>query len=484
MTHANVTISILTYTALDACKKTIAAILPTLQGAKLMLTANGNPSAGDFFFGVQFDHPNTQVFVNRENHGFIGPNNVAFSFCDTEFFVMLNDDCIPPPDWLDKLKSPFADPLVAVTGAKGTCQTIDANFVGRKGDRLDYIEGSCMMVRREAIVGRLFSDYLRFAYCLTPETPVLNDNLSWVPIGGLKEGDGIVGVDEYGDTGCGRFYRHAHVTSTNRRMARCIKITMSDGRSVICTKDHRWLSKYSPPNNFKYRWREASELKVGWRICAPLRYWPDGRSFEDGWFSGILDGEGHVRVGNNTARTFGVGVTQNRGIVLDRMIKYLNDSGIMFTHRDHNARISRDKCVQVEVFSRRFAMELLGRLKPIRLMKNAHMAWCGRALRSRNQKNDISIISITDDGMREVVSIETTTRTFLANGMVSHNCEDVDLCLRLRERGLKIAQADFVCEHRRNTTSRRVPGIWQALGHNMEVCRKRWATYLKTRRFA
>ena len=64
------------------------------------------------------------------------------------------------------LKAPFStDSMMAITGAKGTCQTLDDQFIGRPGNHLDYLEFSCAMVRRSVIVGKLFSDYIRFAYC-------------------------------------------------------------------------------------------------------------------------------------------------------------------------------------------------------------------------------------------------------------------------------------------------------------------------------
>lgn len=165
MKHANVSISILTYTALDACKRTLAAILPTLDGAKLILTANGNPCAADFFYNTQAEYPDTVVAVNRSNMGFVIPNNMAFDRCYTEFFVLLNDDCIPPPDWLDKLKAAFTDPKCAITGARGTCQTLDTDFIGRRGNQLDYIEASCMMIRASMMTRPLFDPAIKFAYC-------------------------------------------------------------------------------------------------------------------------------------------------------------------------------------------------------------------------------------------------------------------------------------------------------------------------------
>lgn len=163
--HDDVTISIVTYNALLQCRRTIEAILPTLDGARLVMSANGNKSALDYFYEVRAKYANTAVISHPDNMGFIIPNNYVFSKCWTKYFVMLNDDCIPPPDWLDKLKAALEPRHTVIAGARGTCQTLDANFIGRPGKELDYIEASCMMLKRDMMTKPLFSDDIVFGYC-------------------------------------------------------------------------------------------------------------------------------------------------------------------------------------------------------------------------------------------------------------------------------------------------------------------------------
>lgn len=166
MTHSDVTISVLCFTALEKCKRLMEFLVAENSGAKLILTANGNPRVSEYFNWLRANHPtvNIEVIHNQINQGFIGPSNFAFYIARTEYVVFLNDDALPPKNWLSMLKVPFSDPMMAVTGAKGTCQTLDDNFIGRPGNQLDYLEFSCAMVKRSVIVGKLFSDYLRFAY--------------------------------------------------------------------------------------------------------------------------------------------------------------------------------------------------------------------------------------------------------------------------------------------------------------------------------
>lgn len=164
MNHEDVTISILTYTALAHAKRTIAAILPTLDGARLVLTANGNADAGAYFRSLVSSHPNVVVFENPVNQGFIGPSNFVFQKCITEYLVLLNDDALPHPNWLDMMKQPFArDEACIATGPNA--RSLDENFLGRKGGKMEFIEASCVMVKPAMIRPEpLFSADLRLAY--------------------------------------------------------------------------------------------------------------------------------------------------------------------------------------------------------------------------------------------------------------------------------------------------------------------------------
>lgn len=164
MIHSDVTIHVVTYTALAESARCLKAVLSTRQGAKVILTANGNRLVADYFNWIAASFPDVKVRVNRENQGFIYPTNCAFAECETDYFAVINDDAVPPPHWLSMMKAKFTDSKMAVVGAKGGCTTLDPNFVGHKGNQLDYIEFSCAMMRRELMTKPLFSDYLKHSY--------------------------------------------------------------------------------------------------------------------------------------------------------------------------------------------------------------------------------------------------------------------------------------------------------------------------------
>lgn len=158
-------IAITTYTAINQAKRCIESVLANsgTKNLRLIITANGCRE-------IYWRAPNADIpvdsIVNEKNEGFIRPSNHALTYADGEFFVLLNDDCTVPERWLERLEKPFLDdPKCAISGARGGCCTLDENFVGHKGDRLDYIEGSCLMVRTElARKHGLFCEELKMAY--------------------------------------------------------------------------------------------------------------------------------------------------------------------------------------------------------------------------------------------------------------------------------------------------------------------------------
>lgn len=140
---SRVTVSIVTYKALDRAKKCVEAVLKHSGDARLILTSNGNIEALKFFQTVS----HATAIWNETNLGFGRAHNRAFALCDTEFFVCLNDDTEPPSGWLEALRSPFdRDPNAALASPANTCSQIKPNFHGSPGVR-EYCEGSCLMVR-------------------------------------------------------------------------------------------------------------------------------------------------------------------------------------------------------------------------------------------------------------------------------------------------------------------------------------------------
>lgn len=164
------TISILTYTALDQAKACIASVLENSPYGKfsLILCANGNPEAAKYFKQVERENKGVPIIVRAlsKNEGFIEPNRMALGNTNTPYFVMLNDDAIVPPGWLEMMEAEMdKDKDVAIVGASGSCCSLKPNLDGYPGKLFEYVEGSCLMGRTEILERHgLFAPYLSFAY--------------------------------------------------------------------------------------------------------------------------------------------------------------------------------------------------------------------------------------------------------------------------------------------------------------------------------
>lgn len=164
------TISILTYTAGPLAKRCIESVLEHSKDYELILTDNGAPQATkDYFREVKNRHP--QIVTVRQypkNQGFIAPNREAFLIANGKYFVLLNDDTVVVPGWLETLEKPFLDDAnTAMSGPTGNCCQLRSDFHGEIGPRFEYLEGSCLMMDRAkiaAIEPTLFPEELLGAY--------------------------------------------------------------------------------------------------------------------------------------------------------------------------------------------------------------------------------------------------------------------------------------------------------------------------------
>lgn len=286
---------------------------------------------------------------------------------------------------------------------------------------------SCFLITRDCHRRFRFDEAFIPAYCVTPDTRVLTANLEWRPIGSLHPGDVLVGVDETPTVTRGKHARRNYVPSTilstHRRRTDCLRVRLVDGRHVTCSMDHQWLTKYPEPTNTPYRWRKAYQLAPGWRIATPLDPWETAETYDAGWLAGIIDGEGCLRDTRDNACQ--VQIAQKPGVVLDRIHEVLRALHIPFT-----GRVRTDNSVAVvEIAVRRHVLRLLGSVRPVRLL--AKFVWEGLSTFSRKLPMDVEIESIEPVGEREVVTLETTSKTYIAEGMISHNCEDLDYHRRL-----------------------------------------------------
>jgi hypothetical protein len=252
-------------------------------------------------------------------------------------------------------------------------------------------------------------------YCVVPETPVLTAGLEWLPAGKLSIGDELVGVEEFAQSQRGRRYRRALVTGNSLCVMPCVAVRLEDGRKVECSLEHPWLASRG---HHTFQWIEAEHLRRGDRISSPLRVWNTDTSYEAGWLAGILDGEGtagRYMCSDGYDRP-SVGIGQNPGLVLNRIKDVLDAMDIRYTEARNS---TRSNVVKLNIRALQGMLELLGRVRPVRLQ--ASHLWDGMHAQSKNYG---VVVEVEPVGLREVAALGTSTRTFLANGLVSHNTDD------------------------------------------------------------
>jgi hypothetical protein len=252
-------------------------------------------------------------------------------------------------------------------------------------------------------------------YCLEPSTRVLTGDLRWVAVGSLRVGDELVGFDEYAaGAGKGRTWQPAAVTETSVIQAPRYRITTEAGKEITCTGEHLWLTSWASQVS-RYDWVKTKDLQPGDRVKSlGVDPWETDESRDAGYLAGFLDGEGHLSRGT-------LGLTQNRGAVLDEVTRLLVERGYKLQdyHPDNRLAKVRVGGGAGEV------LRLLGTVRPHRLLaKFGDKFYGGRIYGNRKTGDNVDrVVSVerVDDG--PVVALGTSTATLVAEGLLSHNTQ-------------------------------------------------------------
>lgn len=266
--------------------------------------------------------------------------------------------------------------------------------------------------------------------CLAPETRVLTADLRWVPIGRLQVGDTLVSIDEQIRPDVhGRRMNTSRIEGTLRRVDERFRLILDNGREIVTTADHPWLvyqqSSHAPGY---HQWVKTRDLTVG----RQLRYfgdpWEVDTSYEGGWLAGIFDGEGSFDREGATI-TF----TQNDGATLERVRAALTRRGYDFHtphRRDSGFKKGDSRAYSIWMCGVADCAHFIGSIRPIRFLEGVTRLWEGKNPRSHRLRKEsptvspvVRVAAILPEGRGEVVSIQTTERTYIAEGVFTHNSQ-------------------------------------------------------------
>ena len=252
---------------------------------------------------------------------------------------------------------------------------------------------------------RLYSDI----YCGDPSTKVLCADFSWKQMGLLREGDEVIAFDENQPAPRQRRrFRHAQVTSCDHIIRPCYRLTMADEREVVISAEHRWLTANG--------WVETALLAPGDQIRDLGVPWSEGTSWEEGYLAGIFDAEAWF--------SGGISFGQKPGVVLDLTRDLLQKQCFNVPV----IRECRDGLTRFQISGIHDCLEFLGRCRPKRLLSKV-ASWLEGAV---TPDTFMQVESLEFLGDQEVIALGTTTGTFFAEGLFSHNSV-ARACIQLRK---------------------------------------------------
>jgi len=293
--------------------------------------------------------------------------------------------------------------------------------------------------------------------CLDPNTKVLTTDLTWVKIKDLYVGHSLVACDEEMSRTQGRAKCRKMGTAIVEKKwdtyCPAYEITFDDGRKVVCSANHRWLSRKSKVDP---RWRSVvgkvpdnrDGLKVGDLVRTITETWGQP-TFEDAWFGGMIDGEGSLDYKNRTGAD--MSISQVEGPVLERMKRHCLErryGGCVVSGDGPRRSKSGLKPVRViSIGSAKSLFRLFGLSRPTRFIGKEW--WEGKKLpRDCWHK----IVSIKFLGKKNLVDIQTSTGTYIAEGFVSHNCTTYIQSRYMHRTHFKSHQSAYVLSHHAEST--------------------------------
>ena len=290
---------------------------------------------------------------------------------------------------------------------------------------------------------------LNTAYCVTPETKILTRDLQWVRAENLKLGDKLVGFEEQGKENTkkkegrgSRLQRHfeeSHVVATGRLMAPVFKITFEDGTELKSTGNHRWLAHNWAGHEVTWlRTDEMNDVIVkrpnGLFLPKYFDVIEQDKSYESGYLGGLFDGEGSLSLGNSDkkpSRGVQLSFAQQENKAFEKGIELLEKKGFEYSvGKRTNPQNPKDPCHHVFLkggFSE--VMRFLMTTRPERIINEG---WGKKKISDMilQKKVLLKVVSVEFIGEQEIITLETSSKTYIAEGFGAHNTMIVERELR------------------------------------------------------
>ena len=251
-------------------------------------------------------------------------------------------------------------------------------------------------------------------FCVAPESRLLTGDLRWIRADAVRPGDILLGLDEHVP---GRELHRRLITTTVEMAAQAVDdrmaVTTNRG-SIIVNRKHPFLSR----GRGGLIWVPAADLRIGQSVKFLSRPWESESG--DSWLAGMLDGEGSIHAGKLGRQGFRASIAQRSGPEFERILRELERRYIPFSVTKHGP--AGDVMIATITGGLALSLRLLGEVRPQRLLKQ----WSSLVDSRRPTMPHHSWATITNlESMTPgpVISLSTTSHTYIAEGFVSHNSD-------------------------------------------------------------
>ena len=265
--------------------------------------------------------------------------------------------------------------------------------------------------------------------CVHPDTLILAGDLTWVRAGDLQTGDRLVGFDEenvqVGSTP-GRRFREAFATVHGTVSKDSYRVTMADGRQVTASADHKWLVNLPYVNRgSRIAWVETQNLDPASHRIKSLGVdtWTRREDSEAGYLAGAIDCDGAVVFNQKGDASVLFGQADDNSDVLARFT-----DGVIAAKLDYyelsrgidGSGIGSAPFTDIRVKGGLWRIvKFLAEVGSAKFERVRDNCWVNRVIGKTTTTAEIR--SIEHVGLQPVVSLETSTGTYVAAGMLCHN---------------------------------------------------------------
>lgn len=280
--------------------------------------------------------------------------------------------------------------------------------------------------------------------CVAPGNKVLKSDFTWELVENLKVGDQLIGFQEDKNTNKGKIgstarkYEISTVEYAQPIEKECSEIFFSDGTSIITSNDHPWLMRFSSRHRhwvytntdelLQDNLKGAKKFKTRDVLTKVLPTWDrDEKEYHAGYLAGFFDADGCLsqcqRAGRKHGFIFSVTFSQKD----EQIIKKLKESldyykfkySIIEKTKKHNYDDNYGTITRICLLGGLpEKLRFLGtvhpsKLKNLDLEKLQHLKMSGF--------EDKEIIKVVPIGIRTVIGLQTSSRTYIVNGFPCHN---------------------------------------------------------------